>query len=725
MEQDKKTESFVTIADLWRLCVISWRWFLASLVVCVLIAIYYLIVTPNQYTRFASVMVLEESLGKNATGSNNNEFSQIGFVNQKSNVTNVIRHITSLDVLMEVASRLQLSLEGEEVVKRALDIQSRLTAEKEDLQTTIIDLTYKDYSTAQAERVLSLIIQVYNDKWLESKKEIIKSASLFIDSRMELLERDLGEVDDSIAHFKSRYGITDLSRVSDIYLQQQSKADAELLSLTNQRAMAMYIKELLEDKSSKPHLLLVNSGISSNVIESEITHYNDLVLQLQSHLDYTSDQNPLILHQQEELAKLRSSILSNVNSHIKSLDIQLASFQDYYGETTSKIVSNPEQAKYLTGIERDQKVKEGLYMYLLQKKEENEISTSYKSVNTQVIDIPHGSDSPTSPKTMSVLFTAILLGLLIPTTLIFLRATLDETVRDRFDIERKGDIPFLGEVPLSEKTDYRLSLQRKLGLATQRSTIVVGHGKQDPANEAFRMIRTKIDAMTSSHAGASKVYMVTSSQDGSGKTFVAMNLALVLAIGGRNVLFIDADLREANASKRWNAPPNGLTEYLNGRASYPTQLLYRLRDFPTLDIMSAGSIPANPTELLRSQLFERLINTMRSQYEIIIVDSPTTGLLADAEIIEKNVDRILFVIRAGQFLRSHLDDLKTPEVNRRKDKHQFVIVNGVNIDSRFYLLGNKVERAKKEKKNSKIIDNILKYITKWLQSILPASSTKK
>ncbi len=711
----KYNENAISVAGLWRMCVARWQWFVLSLVIFMIGAIRYLVVTPNMYTRNASIMVIEESMGNSSSNKGGDIFNDIGLVKQNNNLTNVVRHINSLDVMMEVVRRLDVSIEPDVVLDKAEDIQSRLTISIEDEKSTIINLTYIDFSVEEAERVLTLIVQVYNEKWLEAKLMVTKNTSRFIDTRLRLLEQDLSIVDDSIATFKSRYGITNLDQVSNIYLQQQSQSDAEILKLRNQKAMAGYIRELLNDKSGKPQLLIVNSGIDNQIIESQIQLYNDQLLQLQSHLEYTSEQNPLIVTQEKELSALRKNILANINNHIRTINIQLQIIDDYHELNKSRITSNPEQAKYLTTIEREQKVKESLYMYLLQKKEENEISSSYRSANSQMIDIPHGSDSPSSPDATKILLAAFLLGILLPVTVIFLRATLNESVRDHFDVENIENIPFLGEVPVSESTSHQINFQRRLRLIPPKDPIVVAHGKQDPVNEAFRMVRTRLEAINNDHPDTSKVFMVTSTNEASGKTFVAMNLALVLAIGERHVLFIDCDLRKAAASRRWNAPEKGLADYLNGRSSYPTQLLYRIKGFPTLDIMGAGFIPSNPTELLRSTLFERLINTMRPQYGYIILDCPTEGLLADAEIIKKNVDHSLFVVRAGQYLRQRLVELEEPAVPGKKI-FQYVVLNGVEINTRYYTHENADSEENKEAMENSVITKYFIKIIRYVYS---------
>ena len=674
---NKTNDTTLSITDLWRLCLTRWRWFVASIAICLLFAVRYLLTAPYLYSRFATIMVNENAIGNNVTDKNSTDFNDIGFVKQKSNVTDIVRHFISLDVLMEVAKRTKDSISDGDAFSIAEGIQRRLTVECVDPKSNIINLTYQDSSTSEADRVLTLILNVYNEKWIQDKQKAIQSTSHFIDAKLQQIEKDLNLVDDSISTFKSRYGITEIENVSNIYLQQQSQADAEILKLMNQKAMAEYIRSLLADDATEQQLLLVNSGINNNLIESQITLYNSLLLQMQSHMEYTSGQNPLIINLEKELNSLRKNIRASVINHIRTIDIQLQSLEDYHGLTTSKITSKPEQAKHLISIEREQKVKESLYLYLLQKKEENEISLSYQSAPTQVIDIPHGSGKPTSPKRVRILFAAILIGGLIPVTLIFLRATMDESVRDRYDIERRGDIPFLGEVPLSERRSSITCLLRRLKVKPASKSIVVAEGRQDPVNEAFRTIRTRLERINKGQA-YHNVYMVTSSQKDAGKTFVSMNLALVLAITGKRVLFIDGDLRKGSASHNWNCAGRGLADYLAGELNEIKSLIHHPQNCPTLDVLPFGFVASCPTELLNGSLFGELIAAERPNYDYIIIDTPPIGKLADVEILAQHTDCTLFIVRAGCYDRRNLDDLAVPT---SQVPLQYVILNGVNKNS--------------------------------------------
>ena len=681
----KSSDDFITIPDLWHLCVARWNWFVVSLIVCVACASFYLIKTTKMYSREMSVLVKQDAQGKSTTQNvTDNSFNDIGLVAQNVNVQNVQRQFTSLGILAEVARRVMHPANDREVLRMAEDIKSRLKAEIESDKSTIINLKYTDSNPLHAERVLSEIVRVYNEKMVDDKKKITASSSRFIDGRLKLLEQDLDVVDDSISKFKTRNKITDLSRVSDMYLQQQSQSDAEIMRITSQRTMAKYILELLRNKSARRQLLPTNSGINNQVAEAQITQYNSLLLQLKNNMTATSTQNPLIIKQQAELDDIRRNILATVDNQIKTLDIQLQALQGYYGEADSKIVSNPTQAKHLASVEREQKVKEGLYLYLLQKKEENEISMTYSSVNTEIIDMPHGSDAPVSPNRRMVIFAAVLFGLLLPTIYIFVTESMSTTVRDKYDIERKTTVPFIGEVPFiepkkSKNPFVKLFSKKKKKQRTQN--IVVGLGKQDIVNEAFRMLRTDLEFMTGK-PGEKNVYIVTSSYEGSGKTFVATNLAVSLSLSGKRVLFVDGDLRHASASRVFGTSHKGLSDYLAENEDDLLNIIHHLDAYPTLDIITAGTIPPNPTELLSNRRLLLMLQELRPLYDFIVIDCPPTETLADTELIERNADRTLFVIRAGMFARKKVEDLEIDSING-KYKNIGIILNGTKSSGRY------------------------------------------
>lgn len=686
-------DNFVSIGDLWRLCVDRWHWFVIAVVLCLAVAAYHVSHTVTSYTAKAAIMVLDEKEGKSSRNTVGDEFNNMSLARESSNVYNVVKQMTSLNVLMEVAHLLDTTANEEKMLIQALTLRGRLSIDKADKNSTVIDLIFKDASASKAMRVLSLVIQAYNDKWMEDKLLTTKNTSSFIDSRLALLKSELDSLDEGISAYKSDNTITDLKRVGDVYLQQRSQSDAEIMRMTNQRSVARYVRNLLGDGDAPHTLLPVNSGINNSSIENQITNYNERVLQYNSHLDYTSEQNPRIIIQEKELGTLRGNIQKALDSYIKTLSIQIASLENYNNKAVHNITSNPIQAKYLATIEREQKVKEGLYLYLLQKKEENEISSSYQRSSIKTLDIPYISSS-SSAKKATTFGAALLLGLLLPAAIIFVQSVIDKSVRGRTDLVAYPSLLMMGEVPEYEQKKGFAKMKetvtklrriphigsiRKMGLTRYVQTVKVGltpnpglvveDGKHDPVNEAFRILRTKL-----LQNDDNKVYMVTSFQDGDGKTFVSANLALALAVNRRRVLFIDADLRQGKASMLYGANGFGLADFLNGSENDLSCLLFQLAEYPTLDILPSGDLPSNPTELLASPQFGELIASQRSNYDLILIDSPECESLADAEIIEEHADSTLFVIRSGKTERLKLGELDVAQESG-KYTHLALVLN--------------------------------------------------
>lgn len=676
-------DDFVTIPDLWHICVAHWNWFAASLIISLSIACYYLKVSPNIYTRSVSVLVKQETQGKTTNNKNNgdNDFNDIGLVTQNTNVANVERQFTSLQVLVEVAKRTMHPRNDREALHMAESIKSKLKTNIENDKSTIISIEYSAPSTDEADRVLSTIVTVYNEQWMEDNNMIAINSSHFIEDRLQLLRKDLGNIDDSISKFKKQHNITDLEHVSDIYLQQQSQSDADIMRLSSQRSMAQFIYNILKDKAKKHQLLPTNTGLN-NVLQEQINQYNSMLLQLKNSLTATSSQNPLIIKQEAELDELRHNILSTIDNQIKVLSIQIGAMQGYNEEVNSKISSNPNQAKHLASVEREQKVKESLYLYLLQKKEENQISLTYSSKNTQMIDMPHGSEMPTSPKKSLILFSAILFAIIAPTVILFVRESFDNSVRCKVDIEHRTSLSLIGDIPLYQQKNKRNIIDILIGKRKpNKNMLVVEPDKQDVVNEAFRYVRSNLEFMTTNR-NTNNVYIITSNYAGSGKTFITTNLAVSLAIVGKRVLLIDGDLRHASASRMFHTKNKGLADYLAEQETNFENCLYHSEKYDTLDVMPVGTIPPNPTELLSNKRMQTLIDDMRSHYDFILIDCPPAEALADTGIIEQYADRTLFVMRAGMFDRRNISDLDT-DVENGKFKHMSIILNASQLGGRY------------------------------------------
>ena len=309
---------------------------------------------------------------------------------------------------------------------------SELVAELGDEKATIINLSINATSIRKAEDILNTLIEVYNENWIQDKNQIAVSTSQFISDRLGVIENELGHVDENISSYKSEHLLPDVQAASNLYMAQSAENKKELLALNNQLSTAQYIRrELDANQLNRP--LPTNSGIVNANIETLINEYNNLVLDRNRLIANSSEKNPLVKNMANSLQSMQHTIIQSVDNLIVSLNTQIRSIRRQEEATTHQLASNPNQAKYLLSVERQQKVKEELYLYLLQKREENELSQAFTAYNTRLITAPHGSMFPTAPRKMNILLVAFAVGLLLPAVIIFMK----ENIRKAAD--RKAD----------------------------------------------------------------------------------------------------------------------------------------------------------------------------------------------------------------------------------------------------------------------------------------------
>ncbi len=553
-------------------------------------------------------------------------------------------------------------------------IQGDLTAVLSDKKATVINLTYKDLLIPRANDVLNTIIAVYRENWIKDKNQITNSTSMFINDRLGVIEQELGDVDQNISSFKSEHLLPDVEAASNLYMTQSKEMNNKILELNTKLSMARYIKNFLRANAEKNQLLPASSGLESSSIEAQIAEYNKVQLQRNNLVTNSSEQNPLVLDYDQSLSAMRNAIVTSIDNFITTINTQLESVEKTEKKTTAQIAANPNQARYLLSVGRQQKVKEALYLFLLQKREENELSQAFTAYNTRVITPPTGTFVPISPKRNMVVLVAFMLGLAIPGGIIFLRESMNTKVRGKKDLENL-DMPFLGEIPLDVREGKKKIIKRmKKGRGESVKKIVVKEGSRDIMNEAFRVLRTNLEFMTGGD-DKSKVFVVTSFNPGSGKSFLSLNIAVSLAIKGKRVLVIDGDLRHASVSQYVKSPKTGLSNYLSGKENDYKDLIVPDNNFGNLYVLPVGVIPPNPTELLFSDRLKTMLQELRNSYDYIFFDCPPVEIVADTQIIEKLADRTIFVIRAGFLERSMLKELKNM-YSEKKFKNMSVILNG-------------------------------------------------
>lgn len=552
---------------------------------------------------------------------------------------------------------------GRSSIKGAVkDWLSKISVQEYRKEASIVDLTVTDGSPRRAEDVLNTMIDVYNQDWIQSKNEVALSSSDFIDERLASLYKELSEVDSDISDFKRDNQIPDLIVSATLNLNEEQEAKQALLDLNNQLQMARYLKDFMVDEKNQMKMIPVNIGIQSVVLENQIGSFNSNLLYRNSLLANSSDDSPVVKNIDAQLADSRIAIIAAIDNQIKLLTTNIANISKAKSAVEKNLAANPEQARNLLSVERQQKVKEELYLYLLQKKEENQLNQAFTPYNTRIVARPNGDSEPTSPNAKTVLVFAFILGLAIPVGTIYAREVSNTKVRDRNDL--KGiSMPFLGEIPKVNVKKYD----------DKDHMVVVEPGNRNIVNEAYRVVRTNLNFMLSEDIKC-PVVMVTSFNPGSGKSFITVNLAMSLAIRGKKVLVIDGDMRRNSSSSFIGNPEAGLAQCLSGKLKAEDAIVKgRLQE--NLDFLPGGKTPPNPTELLENGHLMPLIEELRKDYDVIFIDSAPIQMIADGRIFATVCTNTVFVVRAGLFERGLLLDLEN--VYRSKEYPKMaLLLNG-------------------------------------------------
>lgn len=554
------------------------------------------------------------------------------------------------------------------------EFRKKLTVSLHDKNSTVIDLTFNDLNSERTIDELKTIINIYNEFWMKDKNEITFSTNDFINERLRMIEEDLSNVDNIITNYKSSQRVPDIHASAAYTLQLAGENERQIVELNNQSMVSKYLLNYL--KNSQDKLLPANVGLKETSIQTQLATYNQLQLQRGRLVESSSEENLMVKDIDQQLKELRGAIINSLENYVSSLDLQIASAEKNRDQLNSRISSNPRQAGHLLTAERQQKVKEGLYLYLLQKKEENEISQAFIPYNTRMVMEPEfgGKDIPSAPRKLHILLAALLLGLILPLGIIFLKESLNTKIRGRKDLEGLS-APYVGEIPLvikEKKFGFLRSLFPQKETETPFVDIVVKEHNRDVINEAFRVVRTNIEFMQTDK-NQSTVIMVTSANVNSGKTFIASNLATSFAIKGKKVIALDLDLRKSTLSKTFisHTAPQGVVDYLRGKEKD----YHKLLNHQTLDILPTGVMPPNPAELLATPQLEKLIGELRKEYDYIFIDCPPVEIVADADIVKPWADMTLFVIRANLLEKEILPDIERYYTENHFN-HMVIALNG-------------------------------------------------
>lgn len=516
--------------------------------------------------------------------------------------------------------------------------------------SNIISITLNDAIRKRGKDVINALIDKYNQNAVDDKKAIADRTSNFINDRISDIYGNLSTVDQNAEDFKAGRGITDITAQTNVNLNIGAANQQELRNSTVQLDIASSMKDLVDNQDGY-ELLPANVGLADQTIANTTARYNDLALERKRLLESSNEKNPIIVNLDQQLDGLKRSMKSSLNSVTNNLSLQVNSLSNQVSKINSRIYSAPKNERALRDITRQQQTTESLYLYLLQKREESQITFASASPKSYVIDRAYLlNKDPVSPKKPIILLASIILGLLVPFSVIYAKDIMDNKIHNKVNLEKlTGDVPVLAELPrISKKEDTLIQTDERTVLA-----------------ESLRVLRTNLDFILKSRQGVNENYgktiFITSSLPGEGKTLVSFNLSMIYANAGKRVLLMGADIRNPkiyefykgkNVSKLSKSTMNnenkGLTDFLSNESLKPKEIISSiLVNDQTIDIIFSGTIPPNPTELLMSERTNELFEAVRNKYDYIIVDTAPLMVVSDTLLISENADQTLYVTRAG------------------------------------------------------------------------------
>ncbi|MFK7811537.1 MAG: GumC family protein, partial [Maribacter sp.] len=528
----------------------------------------------------------------------------------------------------------------------ALGYKNKMIIVNSDDKSNIVDISLKDPIKEKAINIVNTLVRVYNENAIEDKQFIADRTSTFIDDRITAIYGNLSNVDQDAQDFQTERGVVDIPVETNINLNAGVANQAELAAARNRLNMAASMSNLVESQNGYE---VLPANLGDPATNNTIAQYNQLVSERTRLLKSSNEKNPIIVNLDQQLNNLKQSLSSSLKGSVSNYELTVNSLSGQQARFNSKVGASPENTRALREITRKQQTTEQLYLYLLTKREESQIQVASQAPKSKTIDSAYmSSPFPVSPRRNVIYLASLILGLLLPFSVIYGNDLLDNKIHNMDSLEKiTKDVPVLGEIPrLSSKDD-------KLVIKEDRSVLA----------ESLRIIRTNLDYLIktkSSKDAKNNVVFVTSSVPGEGKTFLSTNLSMILASTNKKVLLIGADIRNPKIYTFFTGPdidkmskPSrnkdaGLTEYLYDNTLTTKDIINpMLVHHNTIDLIYSGRIPPNPAELLMSGRMKELFDEVSEKYDYVIVDTAPLMVVTDTLLITQYANHLIYVTRAG------------------------------------------------------------------------------
>jgi capsular exopolysaccharide synthesis family protein len=508
------------------------------------------------------------------------------------------------------------------------DLQSNLTIEPSSKMSSVLNLNLNNAVPQKGKDILNKLVDAYNHDALDDKNKVAANTLAFIEERLKLISSELTVVEKSVENFKSSEGITDISAEATLFLESVKENDIQLNQVKIQQSVLGGIDEYVKNKGNKQGIVPATLGISDPTLVDLLKEVSVLEMQKERQIRLVKADNPIVLVLDDQIRSLKNNIYENVQSLKQNLNLTYIQLQNQNKRLESMIKTIPGKERMLVDISREQAIKNNLFTFLLQKREETALSFASAVSDSRTIDLARSGIAPFKPVERNVYLLLIIIGFAIPFTTIYIIDLLNDKIRVRKDIERVTKLPILGDITWSEHT----------------GGIAINNTSHNVFSEHMRALRTNLSFLTID-GNPVKSILFTSSVSGEGKSFVSLNLGSSLAMLGKKVIILEFDLRKPKLiSGLTMTVEKGLSSYLIGLATLD-EIILPIDQQENYYIISSGPIPPNPVELLLNGKIDTLFKELRSRFDYIIVDAPPIGIVTDAQILEKQADTTLFVLR--------------------------------------------------------------------------------
>jgi tyrosine-protein kinase Etk/Wzc len=547
--------------------------------------------------------------------------------------------------------------------KASAALSQALKIEQTNESATILNISMETENTELGKAVINELMKEYSKMNVEDKREISKITMQFIDERLDTIKNELGTVESGLLNFRERNQVIDLPEQSKLYYNDFAEANKAYAAQEVQMQIVNYLLDYLNNPSNQYRVVPADLGIREPVLLPLISEYNLLVLKRDNFMRTTGPSNPAIALGDANINKLREQIIEALKNVRESYRITIGKMQDQINKFQSSIQKVPSKAKGLLDIERQQKIKQDLYLFLLQKREEAAISAAATVASSRVLEDALASGVPVQPNKRMVYLAALILGILIPVGIFAIIELLNDKVTQKDEIEKQTRAPIIGEVGHAEG-----------------EALAVRSGSRSIVAEQFRIMRNNSQFLT--NKVEKPVILITSSMSGEGKSFIATNFGAVMALTGKKTVILEFDIRKPKLLQGLQIQSTkGLTNYILGDTRLD-EIIHPVKEVDNLFVIGCGPVPPNPSELLLDPQVDHLFTELRKRFDIIVVDTAPAGLVSDSFTLGRFSNATFFIIRQGHTLKRQLRFVQEL-YEQQKLPNMGLLVNDIKVKGRY------------------------------------------